>query len=271
MARSKALKAESTGTDIALVDDALSNEIANIRSQISQPSGNRLKLAATGHFSLPDGTDLGDEFQAVIVDFLSVNRFYSGPYNPNDISPPDCVAFSPLASANDPNGIYAMEPMPESPNIQNDGGPCRTCPLNQFGSGNNGKGKACQNRRLVALLVIDPDNPDAHNEPDAPIYVLDLSPSNNKPLDAVVGNIARSLNGPALKAIVTISARNVGTYAAVNIGHPIPNPDYALHFQRRAEAADILQRKPDFSAALAAPSARGNARQPARRIAGGRR
>lgn len=257
--KKKALSPATQSKSLANIDAELANEVANIKNTIGQPGGNRLKVEVKGSFTSPEGLDLGDELQVVVLDYTSRNNFYSTPWDPNNPAPPDCYAIGKV--------IADMAPEDDSPQKQNDD--CRTCPLNAFGSGQGGSGKACQNRRLVAVLVVDPENPDAHNEPDAPIYMLDLSPSNNKSFDGAVSAVARALNGPPIKAILTVTAENAGTYAKVFWSAPVPNPDYATHAARRSECIDMLNRKPDFSAPPAKPSARKGAAP--RRAAGGRR
>lgn len=268
-AKKTALAKATTGTSMANIDAELNNEIANLKNQIGQASGNKIRVEASGDFVLPDGANLGSEIQIVVLDFVSRNNFYTVAYNPNSPAPPDCYAIGPLASAGDPNGIAGMAPESDSPNIQNSD--CATCPLNAFGSGAGGRSKACQNRRLVAVLLVDPDNPEAHNAADATIYTLDLSPSNIKSFDGAISYATKSM-GHYIKVILTVTAKNVGTYAAVSFVEPTPNPDYAIHAQRRAEVGDMLTRKPDFTqrAAAAAPARRTTQAAP-RKAAGARR
>lgn len=255
--QSTAVAKTTASTSLATIDQELNNEVALLKDMIGQSAGNKLSLEATGDFITPDGMNLGNEIQIVVVDFASRNNLYLTPYNAQNVAPPDCYAIGRV--------IRDMAPEDDSPSPQADS--CLACPMNQFGSGNNGKSKACQNRRLLAVLIVDPDNPDAHNELDAPIYTLDLSPSNIKAFDGAVAHVARSLNGPPIKAILTVVGKNVGTYATVAFVDPMPNPDYAAHAGRRAEVQDMLFRKPDFAAyeAKAQPTVRGRA--PAKRSA----
>lgn len=258
---SKAVAAFKPSKSLAAIDAEMAQDLANLKGTVGQSSGNRLSVEVKGSFTTPDGFDLGDEIQVVVLDYMSANKFYTVAYDPNNPAPPDCYAIGKV--------INDMAPESDSPQAQHTD--CRTCPLNQFGSANNGKGKACQNRRLVAVLVVDPENPEAHNEPDAPIYTLDLSPSNNKSFDGAVNAVARALNGMPVKAILTVTAKNVGTYASVTWSDPVPNPDYALHYSRKDECIDMLTRKPDFAAhAAKAPPARGRKAAPPAR-AGARR
>lgn len=242
--------AKPTGTAIANIDQELAQDVANIKSQIGQSSSKKISVAVTGDFILPGDVSVGNEIQVVVVDFASRNNFYINPYDPNNPTPPDCYAMNKV--------INDMAPEDDSPEKQNE--ECLTCPMNAWGSGNGGKGKACQNRRYVAVLVVDPEDPEAHNAPDAPIYLLDLSPSNIKFFDGAVNSVSRSLGHP-IKAIFTIVGKNAGTYATVTWHDPEPNPDYASHAQRRGEVQDMLYRRPDFAAAAAKqqqkPAARG--------------
>lgn len=267
--KNTAMAVKQTGTSIANIDAELSNEVANIKDQIGQSSSNKLSLEPTGDFVLPDGGNLGNEIQIVIVDFASHNKFYDQAYNSQNPAPPACYAIGAPASQGG-SGIASMAPEKDSPDIQSP--TCGPCPLNQFGSGAGGKSKACQNRRVAAVLIVDPENPEAHNEPDAPIYTLDLSPSNIKAFDGAISMATKSL-GHYIKVMFTLTGKNVGTYATVSFTDPVPNPGYAVHAGRRAQCEDMLTRKPDFAAyAAKAPPARGRAGAAApRRAAGARR
>lgn len=238
MARTK----PEAGTSLVNIDAQLAAEAEALKQQISASSGNRLRIEARGAFATPDDIDLGDTIQFVVVDFASRNQYYTVTFDPNTPAAPDCYAMGRV--------LNEMVPEDDSPTKQHTD--CATCPMNQFGSAANGRGKACSNRRLLAVLLIDPDNPDAHSAPDAPIYLLDLSPSNIKAFDQMAAYVQRSLGGPPIKAILTATARNKGTYAEVTFSLPEPNPDYAEHIKRRPECEDLLFRRPDFARAAAA-------------------
>lgn len=270
MATKKAIAVKKTGTSMANIDAELTNEVANIKNQIGQSSSNKLTLEATGDFVLPDGANLGNEIQVVVLDFSSQNKFYDQAYNKDNPAPPACYAIG-LPASQGGSDLKSMAPEADSPEIQNPD--CPTCPLNQFGSAaGGGKGKACQNRRTAAVLVIDPDNPDAHNEPDAPIYALEMSPSNIKSFDGAINNATKAM-GHYIKVEFTLIGKNVGTYATLTWKDPVPNAGYAQHAARRAQCEDMLTRKPDFAAyAAKAPPARGRGAAAApRRAAGARR
>lgn len=241
------------GKSLTNIDAQLALEVDTLRDAIGQASGNKIKLEPSGNFILPDGSNLGDEIQVVIVDFMSHNKFYVGPYNRDNPQPPVCYAMGKV--------LRDMAPEADSPEIQNDD--CASCPMNQFGSGDNGRSKACKNTRIAAVLIVDPEDPTGADAPDAPLYTLEIPPTSIKAFDGAVSMCQRVLGGPPIKAVLTVTAKPVGTYAVMSFIDPVPNPSYALHFQRREETVDMLTRKPDFSNYEAAP-ARGR-KAPARR------
>jgi hypothetical protein len=247
------------GTSLANIDSELNNEVASLKERLGQSEGRKITVEPKGNFVLPDGAELGDEIKVIVIDFASRNNYYSTPFDKDNPTPPDCYAMG--------RDIAKLVPEADSPDIQNPEG-CRTCWANQFQSAANKKGKACSNRRLLAVLIVDPNDPDAHNDPEAPIYVLDVAPTSNRSFDGAAAAIARSLAGPPIKAIITVTATSMGTYASLSFLSPEPNPDYAAHYARRGECEELLFRRPDFEAAAAKtakPAGRGTA---ARRPAG---
>lgn len=242
MAKSKtatALVERSQTKSIAHVDAELQKEVAALKDQIKQPGGRNIKLQPSGDFIGPDGVNHGNEIQVVVLDFISRNSFYPHPFDQDNPTPPACYALGKV--------IKEMKPEADSPEKQSD--LCITCKLNEFKSAPNKKGKACRNFYDLAVLIVDPENPKAHNAPDAPIYVLPVSPKSLRAWDGIVPAVARALDGVPIKAIITVSGTPAGTYATLQFHADfVANPDYAQHFQRRAEASELLFRHPDFAA-----------------------
>ena len=97
----------------------------------------RIKIPSAGStmFEVPgeDGeTENVKEFSAVILHHHPLHAYYQSKYTGGN-QPPDCASFDGVTGEGNP------------------GGPCRKCPLNQFGSGENGA-KACKNRRRIYVL-----------------------------------------------------------------------------------------------------------------------
>lgn len=240
----KDITAAPASQALSAIDDQLSKEVALLREQLDAPSGNKIKVEVTGEFLLPDGMSLGNSFEAVVVDFYNRNHFFLDPFNPSNITPPDCYAIGKKQ--------LEMAPPDDVPAKQNP--QCRDCWANQYKSAPNGKAKACQNRYWLALRLVDPNNPDGPPDPQAPLYILDLSPTNRSGFEGFANYAAQSL-GAVIKAQVVVSAKNVGSYAAISFTDPTPNQHYALDFARRAEAEPMLTKKPDYEAAKAAAAA----------------
>ena len=97
----------------------------------------RIKIPSAGStvFEMPgegDEAETVKEFSAVILYHHTLFAYYKSKYTGGS-NPPDCGSFDGVAGEGDP------------------GGKCNTCPLNQFGSGENGA-KACKNRRRIYVL-----------------------------------------------------------------------------------------------------------------------
>jgi len=97
----------------------------------------RIKIPSAGStvFEMPgeDGEpEAVKEFSAVILFHHPLFCYYKTKYTGGN-NPPDCGSFDGVTGMGDP------------------GGKCKNCPLNQFGTGENGS-KACKNRRRVYVL-----------------------------------------------------------------------------------------------------------------------
>ena len=86
----------------------------------------------------------GNEFEVIILDWTNANLRYEGVYDAANPASPVCYAFG-----TDKTG---MKPHADSPTPQCSD--CKSCPLNQFGSADVGKGKACQNTLRLALVPV---------------------------------------------------------------------------------------------------------------------
>ena len=98
----------------------------------------RIKIPSAGStvFEVP-GENPGEpdtvkEFSAVILYHHPLHAYYKTKYTGGN-QPPDCGSFDGITGEGDP------------------GGNCSTCPLNRFGTGENGS-KACKNRRRIYVL-----------------------------------------------------------------------------------------------------------------------
>ncbi len=211
----------------ANISQQLAAEAAAIANKIGTPGGDRIKITQKKTFRMPSGEENAGPLQAVIVDFVSANFYYEGQFDPNDITPPLCAAIGPEPAS--------LVPFDDSPEKQCDS--CSGCPMNQFGSA--GRGKACQNSRLLYILP-----PDATE--DTPGMLLKVSPTALRAFDSYVASCARSFGAPPIAVVTEISFDENLDYPSLRFGNPQPNPILALCLQRREEAQQRLTAKPDF-------------------------
>ena len=114
----------------------LQEEMAGLNvsfDRIKVPSGGGLAFEVPGEN--PDEPDLQKEFRAVILYHHPVLSYYKEKYTGGSEAP-DCSSF---------DGINGVER--ETGELKS----CKDCPLNQFGTGENG-GKACKTKRRIFIL-----------------------------------------------------------------------------------------------------------------------
>lgn len=226
------------------VDKQLAEEAANIAATISAPSSNKIKLTDKV-FKLPDGQVLQAPLQVVIVDYLSRNTYYDVPYNANNPVDPVCWAINKNPSDLAPDPSQVAGPFNDT---------CQGCPYDEFGSHPQTDGKACINRRILAVLL--------PTLSDEKMYTIETSPTAIGAFDAFVGVVAKLYASTPIKVITELTFHPEKNYPSLMFGNPQPNPDYKEHFARREEAMTLLQ-IPPISGNTSEPAAKKKA--PARR------
>lgn len=233
MARTPAVAKPKTNLPVD-ISAQFATEIAEYAKRIQAPSGDRIAVTQRKTFKLPNGDEV-EELEAVIVDFVAANYYYVGAYDPSNITPPECFAIGL-----EPSGLT---PSANSPDKQCNA--CAGCWANQFKSA--GKGKACQNTRLLALITPDADA-------ESPIYTLKVSPTALKSFDAHVSQVMRSFQAPIRAVRTRISFSQDSDFATLRFAviGPADKELLMVAQSRLAEARERLQTEPDVSALLAA-------------------
>ena len=136
----------------ALIEREQALEVFQANMEGVEMQFERIKMPSGGGLAFEVIDDSGEvqyvkELIGIILDHYPVNAYWADAYGEGDDTrqPPDCVA------SNGKNGIAT----PESGLT---GGPCKQCPLNQWGTGRQkdgslGKGKACRNLHRVYILL----------------------------------------------------------------------------------------------------------------------
>lgn len=236
----------------ALVTQNFADDMAELKSRLAAPTGDKIKVEDK-QFKLPSG-DILDFLDIVIVDFVYYNSYYESSYVKGEFVPPTCFAL-----AAEPTG---MSPSDNSPDCQSGVG-CAGCWANQFGS--NGKGKACQNRLLIAVL---PTNATA----ETPLAILDLSPTAVKPFSSYIASVARGLQRPPYAVVSHVECNPAVKYDVIQFSEPqaIENMEFVMMVKgRKEEARQRLMTEPDTSAAKAAndPPKKSSLKAPVKRRA----
>lgn len=113
-----------------------------------------------GILSIDDNPVKGNQLRCVVLVDCPENQYYIGKFDPSKPQAPVCYAFGDL-SATDPEDNMAPHEKAKDPQSED----CSTCPHNEFGSADTGRGKACKNVRRIALITEDAlESPEAMEE-----------------------------------------------------------------------------------------------------------
>jgi hypothetical protein len=256
MATKKSSAGNVTGTAVAVkgatnvvaIQDRLRSNVAKLQDRIAPAGGDKIALTQAKKFKLPDGRTSDGPLDLVIVDFVTVHNYYEGAYDKDNIVPPNCFAI----------GINPLQMVPSvnAPERQADN--CQTCPMNQFGS--SGKGKACKNGRLLAVLPPDADE-------DTPMMVLSVPPTSIKAFDGYVAAVASKFGMSPAGVVTTISMDDGVDWAQLKFGNPVINDNLegTASDARLDYAEKRLKQEPDVSGFEAAEA------KPAKKVASSRR
>ena len=233
--------------DLATIDQELAARAAEVSKQVGQPDSKKISVDRNGNFTGAGGLNLGNEITVCVVDFCSANDYYTAAYDPNNPKPPVC-----FARGRDIADMYPEETAPEPQSEL-----CASCPHNHFGS--RGNGKACKNTRNLAVVFAD--ELEGLGEGEVPeLHLLSVPPTALKSFDAFALQTARLMNGPPIKALVTIKVVQQGNFNTLQFTTPEPNPHYADVYPLMDAAEGIIGRLPDLTNYV-----------PTRQPAGGRR
>lgn len=224
---------KSRAVSTANVDEIrkkLMEQAAEAASRTQPATGANIKLTKDKKFQLPNGQKVDGPLALVVVDFTSRNKFYDRPFNPDAPVPPACWAISPV-----PKDLAPKDDVPAKQSNT-----CGTCPMNEFKSAANGKGKACKNSRYLAVLP-----PDASEDDE--LWFLEVSPTGIKSFDGFVNSTLRTFQMPPIGVVVEVSFDENSDFQQLVFGNVSINENFATHYARQAEATDILNQDIDTS------------------------
>lgn len=220
---------------VALPPDAKERMLADaaaFNQRMAAPSGNRIAVTQDRKFRDPSTGEKHDTFRGVIVDFVSKKSWYVFPYDKDNIVPPNCFAIGFEPHNN-------LVPSENSPDVQCES--CHGCAKNAFKSAENGKGKACKDSYILAIL-----SPDGEGE----LKTLELSATALSEFNKYVRDVQRNFGVPPYGVITEFYMDDKVDYASVRCGSPedISGTELmAIAMGKREEAEQLLRKEPEVA------------------------
>jgi hypothetical protein len=126
-------------------DEELAKQAEVAAGMEANTGGGQFFSTKGGILSWQDAPLPGNQMAVVILDSVLENVFYEGRYDPDVPQGPTCFAFAREEKTMSPHTIVV-----EAGNAQHD--QCAGCPMNEFGTAEVGKGKACRNTRRLGMI-----------------------------------------------------------------------------------------------------------------------
>ena len=156
--------------------------------------GGGFKLSAKKGKLYYDGQPVsGNALDIVILDSVMENAYYDREFDPDNPRSPVCFA---LGRTKDD-----MVPHPDSAIPQSK--TCEECSLNQFGSADKGRGKACKNVRRFAALPAIPLEPEVLRA--AELAYMKTSVTSSKPLNNYIKRLKNTYDLPTMAFVTRLT------------------------------------------------------------------
>lgn len=188
-----------------------------------------------GRLSVGGNEVPGNKMNVVVIESVKENHYYADRFDPDNPSSPVCFAFGV--------GEDEMVPHPDSTERQAD--KCANCPMNQFGSADQGRGKACKNIRRLGIITED----GLDDVPAAELAVLKIPVTSVKNWSTYVTQVATTLRRPPFAMVTEVSVV------------PDSKTQFKVCFKAAAQITDgdslqaLMDRKPLVVAELTRPYA----------------
>lgn len=210
--------------------DARLAQHAEEAAATEQTSGGKFVSIRGGRLSYGGADVPGNKMSVIIVDHIMENHLYTEAYDSENPVSPACFAF----------GRREDEMSPHENSAEPQSSACKGCPMNEFGTAEKGKGKACKNIRRLALIPEDGLN-DIEN---AEIAYLKVPVMSVKSWAGYVQSVANNLRRPPFGVVTEIGVvpdPKSQFRLTFTVGEAIEDPDVleALLKRRDQVAKDI--------------------------------
>jgi len=123
---------------------------AQKQAEMEQSSGGgKFFSMRAGVLKFDDVALPGNQIACVILHSIYENVYYADKFDPDNKTPPTCFAFH---DADDEDEMQPHSIVDEEDCFERQNDVCDGCPMNEWGSADKGKGKACSNRRRLAII-----------------------------------------------------------------------------------------------------------------------
>lgn len=194
--------ATATKKNNALVkwDKVLAERAQQASATVEVGGGNFLSIQG-GKLSYKKVAIPGNKLKCIILGHIFENGWNKEKFDPSNPQAPDCYAF----------GTEKQDMKPHEDSSEKQSESCSTCPKNEYGSADTGKGKACSNKYRIAL-VTEGGMEDIEN---AEVAFLRVPPTSMKQYGGYVKQLADAYSVPPLAVITELEAYIEKTYPAV--------------------------------------------------------
>lgn len=242
--------AAQQSTAIVKWDEELAAQ-ADVAASMASSAGSQFFSVKNGVLSWNDAPVPNNQMAVIILGAIHENVYYEGKYDANNPEGPKCFAFSKDISTKDcaPEKMAPHEVAVKAETAQE--GPCASCPMNEWGSSDTGKGKACRNTRRLAMIPAGTLNAQGKFEPidDADEVLttkvgnLKLPVTSVKGFDGFVKQVAGALRRPPhgiiTKVKVVPDAKNQFKVTFEPIDN-VPNELMGAVMKRREEVLTLI-------------------------------
>lgn len=133
------------GTALAKWDEELARRAQVAAAMEESVASGQFFSTRGGVLAFNDSPLPGNQMAVVILDSIMENTYYEGDFDPDNPSGPTCYAFGREEKELAPHAQVVEAGTAQSEQ-------CAGCPMNEWGTADKGRGKACKNTRRLALI-----------------------------------------------------------------------------------------------------------------------
>jgi hypothetical protein len=139
-----------TTTAIANFDEELAKMAGASATLTDSGGGGRFFSTRAGVLQFDDAALPGNQMCVIVAAWCLENVYYAEAFDSDNRTPPTCFAFCKNPDEKDEMAPHEIVDKEDVFDRQADA--CGECPQNEWGSAAKGRGKACSNRRRLALI-----------------------------------------------------------------------------------------------------------------------